>query len=151
MTLRLFVLIGTAMIVGGIVEQLWLARPFRPALYLAGVLAALVSFKLRRAAIQALGRFWSLHVEIRDQHRLVRAGPFRWMRHPTYTSMILELLAIGLLLQSAYTGAVTLVLFVPTLVWRIVSEEAALVDKFGEAYTEYQRTTPMLIPWQGPR
>lgn len=145
-TLRLFVLAGTAMLVGSIVEQLRFQRPFNAGLFVAGWAFAGASFAIRRSAIRALGRFWSLHVEIRTQHELVKEGPFRLVRHPVYTSMIFELLAFALLLQSMYTAIGVLFVFVPTLVWRIVTEEQALVAKFGDAYEEYRRTTPSLVP-----
>ena len=61
---------------------------------------AVFSFWLRARAIAALGRFWSLHVEIRENHEFVKTGPFRWMRHPVYFSMILELASICLILHA---------------------------------------------------
>lgn len=150
-TLRLFVISGTLMTLGAIVELLVLQPPFRPLVFAAGWVLALASFAIRRAAIRALGRFWSLHVEIRQEHQLVREGPFRWVRHPTYLSMILELAAIGLLLQSRFASLAGLVMFVPTLLWRIRIEEEALVEKFGAAYVAYRRETPAVFPLWLPR
>jgi len=145
-TLRVFVITGTLMCVGAIGELLWTAPPFRPAIFAAGWAVALLSFWLRRVSIRALGKFWSLHVEIRQEHQLVLSGPYRFMRHPTYLSMLMELGSIGLLTQSAISSAIVLVLFVPAVLWRIRIEEEALVQKFGEAYTTYQRTTPAVFP-----
>jgi protein-S-isoprenylcysteine O-methyltransferase Ste14 len=71
------------------------------------------------------------------------------MRHPTYFSMILELLAVGVILRSWGTLAVVGVIFVPSLLWRLRIEEAALVEKFGESYQSYQRSTPALFPFKG--
>jgi len=89
-------------------------------------------------------------VEIREQHEFVRTGPFRWMRHPTYFSMILELLSAAFLLQAPGTLGLVSLLFVPALVERLCLEETALVEKFGDAYRRYQQTTPAVIPWKGP-
>ena len=114
-------------------------------------MCAAASVVIRRQAIAALGKFWSLHVEIRESHRFVQAGPFRWMRHPTYFSMILELASIGLILNSPWTFLVVNLIFVPTLLLRLRLEEAALVEKFGETYRTYQRTTPALFPYRFPR
>ena len=116
-----------------------------------GWTCGLASFGIRRSAIAALGKFWSLHVEIRETHEFVRSGPFRWMRHPTYFSMMLELLALALILQAGWTALLVAVLFVPALLARVRLEEAALVEKFGEAYRAYQRSTPAVIPWKGPQ
>jgi protein-S-isoprenylcysteine O-methyltransferase Ste14 len=65
--------------------------------------------------------------------------------------MILELLAAALILQAPVALAVVALLFVAALVERVRLEESALVEKFGEAYRAYQRSTPAVIPWKGPR
>ena len=149
-TLRLFVAIGSLMLLGSLAELLWRRPALHLPLFVAGWLAALASFALRRRAIRELGKMWSLHVEIRAQHQLVRSGPYRWVRHPAYSSMILELLALGLLLQSRFTGAAVAVLFVPTLIARIRIEEAALRQQIA-GYADYQRSTPALLPYKLPQ
>jgi protein-S-isoprenylcysteine O-methyltransferase Ste14 len=106
---------------------------------------------LRRRAIAALGKFWSLHVEIRENHEFVKSGPFRWIRHPTYFSMILELLALGLIMNALWTLLVATLIFVPALLMRLKLEETALVEKFGETYKNYQVNTPALFPYRWPR
>jgi protein-S-isoprenylcysteine O-methyltransferase Ste14 len=148
LTLRLFVAIGTALLAGAIVEFSLRGFYLRPALFVLGWLAAIASFQVRREAIRALGRFWSLHVEIRDGHEFVRSGPFRWVRHPTYLSMILELVAIGFILDAFVSLAIALLAFGPTLAARIKLEEAALVEKFGAPYIDYQKSTPLLFPYR---
>ena len=70
------------------------------------------------------------------------------MRHPTYFSMILELVAIGLILNAVVALAIGLALFAPILYWRINLEEAALVEKFGDRYRSYQHATPVLFPYK---
>jgi protein-S-isoprenylcysteine O-methyltransferase Ste14 len=149
-TLRLFVLAGTLMLVGSLTEYWLRGERLRLWTFVTGWGCAAASFALRRRAIAALGRFWSLHVEIRENHELVKAGPFRWVRHPTYLSMILELLCGGLMLNSWYSLLGVSLLFVPTLIARIHIEESALVSKFGEAYERYQQTTPALFPYKLP-
>jgi protein-S-isoprenylcysteine O-methyltransferase Ste14 len=148
LTLRLFVAIGTALLAGSIVEFVLRGFSLRLPLFLLGWTAAIASFRIRGEAIRALGKFWSLHVEIRETHEFVRSGPFRWVRHPTYLSMILELLAIGFILDAYVSLAVALVAFAANLAVRIRLEEAALVEKFGAKYIEYQKSTPLLIPYR---
>jgi protein-S-isoprenylcysteine O-methyltransferase Ste14 len=147
LTFRLFLFIGVFMLIGSIAEFLLLHRTnFSWALFAAGWICALASFWIRRSAIAALGKFWSLHVEIRENHEFVRTGPFRWMRHPTYFSMILELLAVGLTLNAFFMLLIIPLVFFPALLLRLKIEEAALVEKFGEAYRQYQQKTPALFP-----
>ena len=151
LTLRLFLLTGVLMVAGSLAEYfLGGAKIFWPG-FLLGWICAAGSFVLRRRAIAALGKFWSLHVEIRDNHEFVRSGPFRWMRHPTYFSMILELLSAGLILNARYSFAIIPLIFVPALLLRLKLEEAALLEKFGDAYRAYQQTTPAIFPCRWPR
>src|SRR6478735_10936528 len=147
LTLRLFIAVGSLMLVGSIIEQFWFRRPISLPLLIAGWGVALTSFWLRRRAIRELGKMWSLHVEIRAQHQLVMSGPYRWVRHPAYTSMVLELASFSLLLQSIYCSALVAVLFIPTLLLRIKIEEAALSEQVA-GYSEYQRSTPALLPYK---
>ena len=150
-TLTWFVVTGTLMLVGALGEFLWRKPEWNTMTFVLGWSCGLVSFGIRRSAIAALGKFWSLHVEIRDSHVFVRGGPFRWMRHPTYFSMILELLSAAFILQAPVALAVVTLFFVPALVERVRIEETALVEKFGEAYRAYQQSTPAVIPWKGPQ
>jgi protein-S-isoprenylcysteine O-methyltransferase Ste14 len=151
LTLRLFMLAGTHMLLGGIAEYFWRDQSLNWITFILGWACAAASFSIRRSAIAALGQFWSLHVEIRQNHEFVNTGPFRWMRHPTYFSMILELLSLGLILNALFTLPVVAVIFLPTLLLRLRLEETALVEKFGNEYREYQRKTPMLFPFRIPR
>lgn len=150
-TLTWFVLTGTLMLVGALAEGFWRQPEWNWLTFGLGWACGLTSFAIRRRAIAALGKFWSLHVEIRDTHEFVRSGPFRWMRHPTYFSMILELLAAALILQAPLTLGVVLLLFVPAVIERVRLEETALLEKFGAAYHAYQQSTPAVIPWKGPQ
>ncbi len=149
-TFRLFMLSGIVMMAGGIAEHLHKQQPVGVILFAAGWCCAVASFLIRWQAIKALGRFWSLHIEIRSNHEMVQDGPFRWMRHPTYFSMILELLSVGLILSAFYTLSLIGLLFVPALYFRIKWEEKALVEKFGDNYRAYQKSTPAVFPYKIP-
>lgn len=151
LTLRLFILIGTAMFGCCVAEYFFLHRSLYWPTFLAGWMLAIISFGIRRRAIAALGRFWSLHVEIREHHEFVQTGPFRWMRHPTYLTMVLELVSGALILNVVYSYAIVFFFFLPTLWLRIRLEENALIEKFGDAYRTYQHTTPALFPYKWPR
>lgn len=150
LTLRLFILIGTLMTFGSLAEYVLRGGGFSWVAFSGGILAAIVSFKLRWSAIAALGKFWSLHVEIRENHEFVQTGPFRIVRHPTYFSMVLELLSFGLIFSAWWMLLVIPFLFIPALILRLRLEEPALVEKFGDTYRDYQRRVPMLIPYRWP-
>lgn len=149
-TFYLFMLAGILMLAGSVAEYLWRGQMLRWKTFLLGWICALSSLAIRRWAIHTLGSFWSLHVEIRATHPFIQSGPFRWVRHPTYLSMILELVGCGLILNARYAFILSFAVFVPALGLRLKMEEAALVAKFGEAYRTYQRRTPLLFPYRWP-
>ena len=146
LTFNLFMLCGVAIVVAGIAEYLRFGRELWWPTFVVGLPMSIASFAIRRSAIRALGRFWSLHVEMREGHEFVQTGPFARARHPVYFSMILELLGIGLVLNAWFTLAGVFAIFIPTMLTRVRIEERALVEKFGDAYRAYMETTPAIIP-----
>ena len=112
-----------------------------------GVALAAVGFVIRWAAIFALGKFFTVDVEISDQHRLKTEGIYKIVRHPSYLGLILILAALGVCTQNLVS---LLVLIIPILIainYRISVEERALTNAFGEQYTAYSKKTSKLIPW----
>lgn len=86
-TLRLLIINGFVVLFAALLEYVLRDGTLTPLPYAIGVACGVASFVLRRRAIAALGRFWSLHVEMRETHQLVKEGPFRWVRHPAYLSI----------------------------------------------------------------
>lgn len=145
-TFRLFMLCGVLIVAGGITEFLLRHSVLWWPTFVVGAICSLASFAVRRSAIRSLGKFWSLHVEMREGHEFVTSGPFAHARHPVYFSMILELLGIGLMVNAWITLAVVFAIFTPTLLARVRIEERALLEKFGDAYARYMQTTPAIFP-----
>ncbi len=143
-----YVLVGAAGAVyaGAVIEFFFWPRPYVLAVGIVGMLLYGGSVLLRLAAIRALGRFWSLHIEIRQQHPLVRQGPYGFVRHPAYAAFVLETAGVALAGNAWLALGVALLVYLPLLQWRIRREEAALVAKLGPAYSAYQREVGMLLP-----
>lgn len=140
---------GTLVTTLALVEYLVRDTGFRAVPFISGLLIAGSAFVVRAAAVKALGRMWSVHIEIRREHELVKSGPFRWVRHPIYLGAILELVGAMLLMNSVYTWILFAFFFVPSLVARIRLEERAMIAQFGESYLAYRQTTPAVLPWRG--
>jgi protein-S-isoprenylcysteine O-methyltransferase len=102
---------------------------------------------LRWAAILALGRFFTVDVAVQSDHRVIQHGPYRYMRHPSYTGALLQVLGLGLGLASWVSLLVMIVPIGSTLAYRIFVEEQALRQSLGQAYDDYCKTTPRLIPF----
>ena len=112
----------------------------------AGLLIAVLGIALRVWAILALGRFFKFVVVIQDGHQVVDRGPYRLLRHPSYSGGLAALLGIGIALDSWL--AVLAVAGIPLLaiLVRIRIEEARLLSALGQDYRVYAARTRLLIP-----
>lgn len=99
------------------------------------------------AVWRALGRWYAPDPDVLPGQRLITSGPYRLVRHPMYTALLLALPALPLLLRSLWGLALSLVLIVPTLVLRIREEERLLLAVFGDEYQEYMTHTWRLVPF----
>ena len=101
---------------------------------------------LRWWAIVHLGRFFSVDVAIASDHTVVETGPYRVVRHPSYTGLLIQCAGLGVVLGTALS---VFVITVPTflvLAHRIRVEERALIANFGNVYEAYTRRTKRLLP-----
>lgn len=118
------------------------------ALYLPYVACSLLAggLLLRSYAILTLKSHFTVDLAIQQGHRLIQHGPYRVVRHPSYTGALLCF--SGLALSAGYWGT-TLIILVPVVtayLWRIGKEEGVLTLAFGTAYQEYCHRTYRLIP-----
>lgn len=105
-----------------------------------------LSLVVRLAAIRTLGKMWSLNLEIREGHQLITSGIYAWMRHPAYSAIMLEVVAIPLVANAFYTLLVPLFLYVPLLLARWRREEAEMIAKFGAQYEAYRQQVWAFLP-----
>jgi protein-S-isoprenylcysteine O-methyltransferase Ste14 len=110
-------------------------------------LVCLVSgLAIRWIAILTLGKSFSANVAIHAAQTVHKTGLFRFVRHPSYTGMLLIFVAIGLATGNWVSFAIVIILPTAALLYRIHVEEAALRQAFGSEYIEYSQTTKRLIP-----
>ncbi len=102
---------------------------------------------LFRATHKALGRNWSVSLQLHDQQHLVTGGVYRVLRHPMYTAFWLWAVAQALLLQNWVAGPAGLIGFGILYVFRIGREEAMLRDRFGQAWDDYAARTRRILPF----
>ena len=116
-------------------------------LAIAGVVLFAVGLLLRWWAIITLGRFFTVDVTIEKDHELVERGPFRIVRHPSYTGVLLAFVGLGL---SLGTWAALLVILLPigaAFIRRMNVEEDALSRALGPHYADYMKRTKRLVPF----
>jgi protein-S-isoprenylcysteine O-methyltransferase Ste14 len=102
---------------------------------------------LRQWSVTILGGFFSVLVSVQEGQTIIRRGPYRFIRHPSYTGTLLTLTGIGLAVQSWGALLILLLMFGIVYSYRISVEEKTLVTKFGHEYTTYMKKTKMLIPF----
>ncbi len=115
--------------------------------YYLGIALMFAGLILRQWAIAVLGRFFTLTVKVQIDHTLVENGPYRLIRHPSYTGLLLVMIGIVLALQTLLGTIINLVVFALVFGYRIYVEEKALKAKLGERYIAYSKRTKCLIPY----
>lgn len=113
----------------------------------AGSALMLAGIVIRQWSIAVLGSFFSPAVGIQKGQKVVNRGPYRLVRHPSYTGAFLIITGVGLALRS--WGAVLVILFITGLAYsyRIRMEEKVLVSELGDEYVQYKKKTKKLIPY----
>ncbi len=119
--------------------------PWHPALGTAGALLVAAGLALALWARWHLGGNWSGTVTLKHRHELVQDGPYRRIRHPIYTGLLLAILGTALAVD-AWRGALALLL-AALAVWRKVrTEERIMAEAFGAAYAAYRARSGALVP-----
>lgn len=119
----------------------------RASLFWAGLVLMATGLALRFWAIRVLARFFTVDVNIQPGHELIRHGPYRWLRHPSYTGSLMTFLGFGLALSNAWSLLVVLAPVTVAFVWRMRVEERVLAEAFPDQYLEYARQTKRLVPF----
>lgn len=111
-----------------------------------GLVLLLVGIFIRWSAILTLGKYFDGIVNIRNNHRLVRSGLYKHLRHPAYTGALIAHLGLGLSFVNWFSLALSTVPYLVAAMYRMHVEEQALKGAFGDEYTVYASETKRLIP-----
>jgi protein-S-isoprenylcysteine O-methyltransferase len=112
-----------------------------------GVVLFVAGLMLRWWAIITLGRFFTVDVTIEKDHELVERGPFRAVRHPSYTGVLLAFVGLALSLCNWVALLVILAPIGAAFIHRMNVEEDALSRALGTRYAEYMKRTKRLVPF----
>ena len=111
-----------------------------------GLLAALLALVLFRLTHKALGKMWSVSLDIREKHKLVTSGIYRRVRHPMYSAFWTMALAQALLVPNWFAGPAGLIGFGILFAARVAPEERMMEEAFGDEYRAYRARTARIIP-----
>jgi protein-S-isoprenylcysteine O-methyltransferase len=106
----------------------------------------LVGLAVRWLSILTLGRFFTVNVAVQRDHSLIEAGLYRYVRHPSYSGLLLAFLGLGVFFANWLSLTVLVVPVALAVVRRIGIEERALLDALGVPYVEYSSRTKRLVP-----
>lgn len=101
----------------------------------------------RFVAVYTLGRYFTVNVTIRTDHKIVKEGMYKYLRHPSYLGSLFSFFGNGFALNNRFG---LLICFVPVLLafmYRIKVEEELLTANFGQQYLDYKKQTWRLIPF----
>ena len=118
----------------------------RPVLQPVALVVLLTGLVVRWGSILTLGRFFTVDVAIQPGHRIIRTGPYRYVRHPSYTGLLLAFLGLGLVFANWLSLLALLVPISLAVVSRVAWEETVLHGALGEDYATYCRQTKRLVP-----
>ncbi len=126
--------------------EVWLlGRPLLPALAVPMLVLLAATMALRYWAILTLGDRWTTRVFVVPGESPVTGGPYRWLRHPNYLAVILEVAALPLIHSAWWTAAAASVGNLLVLRVRIRIEERALAE--SSDYRQSLGDRPRLVPW----
>jgi len=113
---------------------------------ISGALLITGGLVLRQWVARVMGEHFTVKLLVANEHRLVEEGPFAWIRHPSYASLLLIAVGTALAVRSPLALGVALGVWLPLTLLRMANEEAVLETKFGSAYRDYQAHSWRLIP-----
>jgi protein-S-isoprenylcysteine O-methyltransferase len=101
---------------------------------------------LRWWAIYSLGNYFKVVVNLQPGQKLIKDGPYKYIRHPSYTGSLMVFIGAGIGFGNLIGLIVMIVLPLITFLTRAIMEEKTLVSFFGEDYLAYMRLTSRFVP-----
>ena len=122
-------------------------RSGRVPIFFVGIGMMFAGMALRLYSVSLLGRYFTFEVAVHSDQPVIEAGPYRYIRHPSYAGALITIIGLGLALGN-WAGLIALLCcMIVAYSYRIPIEEAALLAALGEPYEKYIRRTHRLIPF----
>jgi protein-S-isoprenylcysteine O-methyltransferase Ste14 len=115
--------------------------------YFIGIALMFGGIAYRQYAIAVLGRYFSGVIGVQTDQKVVDSGPYRLIRHPSYTGVLIFLIGMGVALQSWSAVLANVAIFAIAYGSRIFIEEKVLIRELGDSYVEYMKRTKRVIPY----
>jgi len=115
--------------------------------FVIGVALMILGSLLRRWCFRTLGQYFTGDVKARADQPVIRTGPYRFVRHPSYTAGIMMFTGIGLALGSWFSFLLITIASIATYWYRVTIEERALLGTIGEQYASFMKERKRFIPY----
>jgi protein-S-isoprenylcysteine O-methyltransferase Ste14 len=112
-----------------------------------GIFLIYAGMAFRYYAAKVLGLYFTKSVKTVPEQRIIESGPYRFIRHPSYSGALLTLLGFALAATNWLSMIIILVFTFIAYGYRIYVEEKVLLEQFGDRYREYMKRTKRLIPF----
>lgn len=140
---------------GGILLGYWLAHaePWAEIswhaifLFALGIVLMVTGVAFRWYAVSVLGKYFSLRLAIQPGQTVVQDGPYRWIRHPSYTGGLITMFGLGLVFTNWLSFISILAAGIIGYSYRVMVEERTLLAALGDPYREYMQHTKRFIPF----
>jgi protein-S-isoprenylcysteine O-methyltransferase Ste14 len=111
-----------------------------------GIIFLLSGIILRVWSINILGKHFTATVKVTKEHELIKYGPYRFIRHPSYLGALIAITGCPLFLNNRITVLICFTAMMLAYYFRIRFEEKALSAHFGKFYDDYKKSTYRLLP-----
>jgi len=145
-TYSLLFLAYIIVLLGSIFENYFLVPKLNLIFFFVGFVAYWTALFGRNKAIRTLGRYWSIHIEIRENHNIVQDGLYRYIRHPGYLSLIIETLSLPVMLNAHYSLLGIICIYIPLICIIAKLEDKEMEKEIGNAFIYYKAKTRAFIP-----
>lgn len=132
-----------------IAETFIFVKRFRVCITILGLCLYVLAFLLRWWGMKALGKQWAIHAvgaQKIKKVRLIKIGPFKYVRHPIYLAIIIEVISIPTIANTPWCMLFAISINVPLQIVRLVLEEKSSIRRFGDKYLQYQQEVSQLLP-----
>lgn len=124
-------------------DQLW---PQNQLTFFTGAAIMLTGLAFAIWARIHIGQNWSGYVALKENHQLIRSGPYKLVRHPIYTGILSGVAGTAIALAEV-NGIVAFAAFCIICIWKSRREESLMVQTFGDQYIQYRKEVPGLVPF----
>jgi protein-S-isoprenylcysteine O-methyltransferase Ste14 len=129
---------------GGVLFERFLPRGYTS--YWSGAALVVLGLALSVWARTHLGRNWSGTVTVKQEHELIRGGPYAYVRHPIYTGLLFALIGTAIV-RGEWRGVLAVLIAFAALWRKLRLEERWMIETFGDEYRRYRERTAALIPF----